>query len=150
MFFFKISYSMIRKLLSLKMLMITNVCYLKDNLTGINFSNHIFVFLKFIYFNWRILVLRYCVGFCHTSMWASHSRLMPPPSWTSLPSSTPLSCHRAPDLGSLHHTANSHWFSILQMVTYASMLLLIHPTLSFPTVSTTLFTMSPSPLLPCI
>ena len=40
-----------------------------------------------------------------------------PPKWTSLPPhSTPLHCHRAPDLCSLLHTANSHWLSILHMV----------------------------------
>ena len=29
------------------------------------------LFFKFI-FNWRIIVLQYCVGFCHTSVWISH------------------------------------------------------------------------------
>ena len=41
------------------------------------------------------------------------------PSWTSLPLSpypTPLGCHRAPNLSSLHHSANFHWQSILHMV----------------------------------
>ena len=28
-------------------------------------------FFKFI-FNWRIITLQYCVGFCHTSTWISH------------------------------------------------------------------------------
>ena len=27
-------------------------------------------------------------------------------------------CHRAPALGALHHTSNSHWLSILDMVMY--------------------------------
>ena len=36
-----------------------------------------------------------------------------------LPSHTsPLGCHRAPDLISLHHTANSQWLSVLQTVMY--------------------------------
>ena len=39
------------------------------------------------------------------------------PSSHLLPHPTPLGCHRAPALGSLHHTANSHWRSILHMVT---------------------------------
>ena len=41
--------------------------------------------------------------------------------WTSLPPSTPfptLVFHRALDLGSLHHAANSCWLSILHMVAY--------------------------------
>ena len=28
-----------------------------------------------------------------------------------VPHPTPLGCHRAPDLGSLRHTANFHWLS---------------------------------------
>ena len=39
-----------------------------------------------------------------------------PPLWTSLPPPIPLDCHRASGLSSLHHTANSHWISILHMV----------------------------------
>ena len=34
------------------------------------------------------------------------------------PFPTPLGCHRAPDLYSLHHTANPHWLSILHTVMY--------------------------------
>ena len=34
----------------------------------------ILVFKKslFIYFNWRLITLQYCRGFCHTSTWISH------------------------------------------------------------------------------
>ena len=39
--------------------------------------------LSLFLFNWRIVALQYCVGFCHTSTWISH---MSPPSRTSLPS----------------------------------------------------------------
>ena len=39
------------------------------------------------------------------------SSLLSPP-----PHPTPLNCHRAPDLGSLLHTASSHWPPALQMV----------------------------------
>ena len=34
-------------------------------------DNVIDTFWKFI--NWRIIVLQYCVGFCHTTMWISHA-----------------------------------------------------------------------------
>ena len=53
------------------------------------------------------------------------------------PHTTPLGCHRALDLGSLHHTGNSHWPSILHMVNvYVSMLLSqIIPASPYPTVS---------------
>ena len=43
----------------------------------------------------------------HRSVIGKH---ISPPSWTSLPPyPTPVGCHRAPDLSSTHHTANSHW-----------------------------------------
>ena len=43
---------------------------------------------KFIYFNWRLITLQYCIGFCHTSTWICHrytcvphpEPLLPPPS----------------------------------------------------------------------
>ena len=51
-------------------------------------------------------------GFCHTSTWISHRFTYVPSLLNLLPIShpinTPLGCHQAPDLGSLHHTANSH------------------------------------------
>ena len=32
-----------------------------------------FLFNKnFIYFNWRLIILQYCSGFCHTLTWISH------------------------------------------------------------------------------
>ena len=40
---------------------------------------HIFKFI----FNWRIIVLLYCVSFCHTSTWISHRyTYVPPPTWS--------------------------------------------------------------------
>ena len=35
------------------------------------FYNFIYLFLLFI-FNWRIVALQCCVGFCHTATWSSH------------------------------------------------------------------------------
>ena len=57
---------------------------------------------KFIYFSWRIITLQYYDDFCHTCM---SSLLIPlsPPSPSILPG-----CHRAPPLGSLRHTSDSH------------------------------------------
>ena len=53
------------------------------------------------------------IGIC---MSPSSCVSLPPPT-AHLPSQpTLLDCHRAPDLSSLHHTANFHWLSILQMV----------------------------------
>ena len=68
-----------------------------------------FLFLKFIY-NWRIIVLQYCVGFCSMSTWTSHSYIYVPPHFLE-PSShlplhpTPLGCHRALGLSSRHYTS---------------------------------------------
>ena len=70
-------------------------------------------------FNWRIIALQNCDGFCHPSTWIS-----------------------------LCHTANSHQLSVLHMVMYVFMSLsqLIPPS-PFLTASTSLFSMSVSPLL---
>ena len=50
-----------------------------------------------IYFNWRIIALQCCLGFCHTTTWISHKYTCLP-SLLSLPSlyPTPLGHHRAP------------------------------------------------------
>ena len=51
---------------------------------------------KIIYFNWRLITLQYCGGFCHTLIWISHgcacaphpeppSHLPPPPSLWVVP-----------------------------------------------------------------
>ena len=58
-------------------------------------------------------------------MWLLH----PDPSAHLLPHLIPPCCHRAPALGSLHHTSNSHCLSTLHMVMYVSMLFsqIIHP-----------------------
>ena len=32
----------------------------------------LFIFNSFIYFNWRLITLKYCGGFCHTSTWIIH------------------------------------------------------------------------------
>ena len=43
---------------------------------------HVSTLKKFYLFNWRIITLQYCDGFCHTSTWISHRCppiLNPPP-----------------------------------------------------------------------
>ena len=77
-----------------------------------------FSFFKINYFNWRLITLQYCGGFCHTSAWMSHG-------WTCVPHPEPLSClpphpipqgyPRAPALGALPHASNLHWSSILHI-----------------------------------
>ena len=89
-----------------------------------NLSHIKYVFLFFlIIFNWRIIVVQYCVGFyqtstcisCRSTHAACHLNI-PPPSHPSQPS-------LSPNLSSLNHTGNSHWLSISHTVMYISMLL---------------------------
>ena len=74
-----------------------------------------------------------------------------PHSWTSLPSPSPSHPSRliqSPCLSFLSHMANSHWLSILHMISF-HVTLSIHLTLSSPlSMSISLFSMSVSPLLP--
>ena len=42
-----------------------------------------------IYFNWRLIILQYCGGFCRISVWISHGHTCIPPSWTPLPPPSP-------------------------------------------------------------
>ena len=75
-----------------------------------------------IYFNWRLITLQYCDGFCHTSTWISRRCTCPPilNRRSHLPPHTiPLGCPRAPALIALLSLAsNLHWSSILHMVIY--------------------------------
>ena len=73
-----------------------------------------------LFFNWRIITLQYC----HISIWIGHKRTCVP-SLPNPPANNPThlpphaippgcqSTHRAWSLG-----ANSHWLSVLHMVTY--------------------------------
>ena len=53
----------------------------------------LFIFIFFllfkIYFNWRLLTLKCCGGFCHTFTEISHWVYMCSPSWHSLPPPSP-------------------------------------------------------------
>ena len=48
--------------------------------------NIYFLFKKLIYFNWRLITLQYCSGFCHTLTWISHGYTCVHPFRNSLPS----------------------------------------------------------------
>jgi len=79
------------------------------------FINENFYFI----FNWRIIIiLQLSATHQHESAIGIHtSPSLEPPSHFPAPLQlTPLGCHRAPDLVSLHHSANSHWLCILHMV----------------------------------
>ena len=94
-------------------------------------------FFDVLIFNWRITALPYWVGFCHSSTWISHRytyvlcllNLPPIPSHPSrLSQSTCLNCH----------TAYSHRLFCIRCICFHATLS-IHPALSFPSVSTSLF-----------
>ena len=81
----------------------------------------------FFFFNWRIIALQYCVGFCHTLTWIG-IHVSPCP-WTSLPLPTPSHpsrLSRSTGVSSLCHTAESHWLSVLIYMCYCYSLNLSH------------------------
>ena len=51
--------------------------------------NDFFFFLLLFIFNWRVITLQYCVGFCHTSTWISHRYTCVPFLLNLLPTSHP-------------------------------------------------------------
>ena len=72
------------------------------------YKNHSFGFLNKFIFNWKIIALQCCVGFCHITTWISHGTYMSPPFLFSLPfccPPTPLACHRALLTPSLKETS---------------------------------------------
>ena len=86
--------------------------------------NHLYIIQvpppPFFFFNWRVIALQYCAGFCHTSAWFSHrytwfSPLSP--EGTSPTPSHPARLSQSTVLSSRCYTANSH-LSILHMVMY--------------------------------
>ena len=60
-------------------------------------DSYIFLLLRFIFycwdvliFNWRIIALQYCIGFCHTSTWIRHRYTHIPALLNLPPSSHPI------------------------------------------------------------
>ena len=78
-------------------------------------------FKKFIYFNWRLITLKYCSGFCHILTWIIHVCMYVPhpeqPSQIS-PHPIPQGHPSAPALSTLSHASNLEWLSISHMIIY--------------------------------
>ena len=70
----------------------------------------------FLCFNWRIITLQYCDGFCQTSTWVGHKYNVlpthPKPHSRLPPHPIPLGCLRPLALGALRQASNAHWSSI--------------------------------------
>ena len=80
-------------------------------------------FNYFIYFNWRLITLQYCSGFCHTLTWISHGNTcVPHPETPSHLSPHPISQGHpsAMALSALSHPSNLGWRSISHIVLYNS------------------------------
>ena len=72
---------------------------------------------KFIYFNWRLITLQYCIGFAiHQCESATGIKCVPYPEPPSLlpPHTIPLSCLSAPAPSNQYHASNLDW----QFVSY--------------------------------
>ena len=77
------------------------------------------VFFLTNYFNWRLITLQYCSGFCHTWMaWVSHGcTCVPDPEPPLLPPRPlPQGSPSAPALSALFHALNLHCWSVSRMV----------------------------------
>ena len=78
-------------------------------------------FLKFIYFNWRLITLQYCSGFCHTLTWINHGFTYVPhlesPSHLH-PHPIPLGHPSASARSTLFHASNLDWRSVSHMIIY--------------------------------
>ena len=78
-------------------------------------------FKIFIYFNWRLITLQYCSGFCHTFTWISHgcTCVLHPEPPSHLPPHPIPQCHpSARALSTLSHALNLDWWSISHVVIY--------------------------------
>ena len=128
------------------------------NLQVVSVKYHFFFFfsqvpfkkLLFIYFNWRIIPLLYCHGFCHISVWIGHrytcvpSILSPPP-----PLSQPYSCRLSQSTG-FGCPGSYIKFALVVYLSYGKVYvsMLSSQISPSPTESQSLFFTSVSPLLP--
>ena len=78
-----------------------------------------YTFFSFFYFNWRLITLQYCGGFCPTLSWISHRcTCVPHPDPPSTSHPIPQGHPSAPALSTLSHTLNLDWRSISHTIIY--------------------------------
>ena len=122
------------------------MCWLEVPLEAIQHSSSVFL----IYFNWRVITLQYCSGFCHILSWISHGCTCvphPEPHSHLPPYPIPQGHLSAPALSTLSHASNVDWRSvsyIIHMFQWFSQIILLSP---FPKESKRLFYTSVSLLL---
>ena len=90
-------------------------------LPGSCFSNCFFFFNKFIYYNWRLITLQYCIGFAihqHESATGIHRfPILNPPSHLP-PRTIPLGYPSTAAPSILYHASNLDWQFISYMILY--------------------------------
>ena len=81
----------------------------------------IYFFFFFIYFNWMLITLQYCGGFCHAFTWISHGCTCvphPEPPFHLPPHPIHLGHPSAPAPSTLSHASDLDWQSISHMIIY--------------------------------
>ena len=74
-----------------------------------------------MHFNWRLITLQYCSGFCHTLTWIHHGYTCvphPEPPSHLPPYHIPLGHPSASALSTLSHVSNLDWRSVSHMIIY--------------------------------
>ena len=85
------------------------------------FQNFLLLFLIYFDFNWRLITLKYCGGFCHTFTQISHGcTCVPHPDPPVLLPPHPISLGHpsAPAKSTLYHALNLDWWSMSYMIIY--------------------------------
>ena len=100
---------------------VTSYLFKMDSYFHCDFFFNFYGFLFIYLFNWRLITLQYCGGFCHPLTWISHGcRCVPHPDLPSHlpPHPIPQRHPSARALSALPHALNLDWRSVSHMVIY--------------------------------